>query len=228
MTTPIYALPDWAAAMASPWNGENQAKRILEAVARGSVLDRDLTAPPGTCDDGAAYLVDATATGLWATHDGDMAVAVGEDAASGWIFIPIASEGKLLYVEDEAILIQYVSAAWAEFAGGGSSGPAEVITESGTSADLDPADEGKYQRWTNTSAKSLTVRDEADVALPDGGEWHIRNVGASDLTLIEDTSVTIHPPADGTLVIPTGGAVTIKRAAADEFDLLGQTVADVS
>lgn len=102
---------------------------------------------------------------------------------------------------------------------------AAVITESGTAADLDPADAGKYQRWTNASAKTLTVRDEADVALPDDGEWHIRNAGTADLTLVEDTAVTINPPNGGTLIVPQGGTVTLKRVAEDEFDLLGQTVA---
>jgi hypothetical protein len=109
--------------------------------------------------------------------------------------------------------------------GGGGSATAAVITKTGTSADLDPADVTKYQRWTNSATKTLTVRDEADVALPANGEWHIYNAGAGALTLVEDTSVTINPPPGGTLSIPEGGACTLKRAAADLFDLIGNTVA---
>ena len=101
---------------------------------------------------------------------------------------------------------------------------APVATESGTTYDLASADEGKYIRFTNTSAKTVNVRDEVDHALPANGEWHIRNVGANDLTLDEDTAVTINPPADGTLVVPPGGTVTLKRVAEDEFDLFGVTV----
>lgn len=112
MTTPIYGAVEWSAAQASPWVPHNAALRLYEAAIRGSVLDRDLTAPPGSCDDGASYLVAATATGLWAGHDGKLAVAVGTDAASGWLFATIATEGQFLYVEDEAVRIQYVGAAW--------------------------------------------------------------------------------------------------------------------
>ena len=112
MSTPIYALTEWAAAQELPWVPHNAALRAIEAVGRGSVLDRDLTVPPGTCDDGACYLIAATATGAWAGHDGKMAVAVGEDAANGWIIVSVATEGQFLYVEDEAVRIQYIGAAW--------------------------------------------------------------------------------------------------------------------
>ncbi|MBS7669324.1 DUF2793 domain-containing protein [Croceicoccus gelatinilyticus] len=116
MTTPIYGAVEWSAAQASPWVPHNAALRLYEAAIRGSVLDRDLTAPPGSCDDGASYLVAASATGLWAGHDGKLAVAVGADAASGWLFATIATEGQILWVEDEGVRIQYVSAAWATLA----------------------------------------------------------------------------------------------------------------
>jgi hypothetical protein len=103
-------------------------------------------------------------------------------------------------------------------------GGAPLVTETGTTYDLDAADVGSYIRFTNTAAKTLTVRDESDHALPEDGEWHIRNVGTSDLTIVEDTAVTVTPPSAGTLVVPTGGTVTLKRVAADEFDLFGVTV----
>jgi hypothetical protein len=102
---------------------------------------------------------------------------------------------------------------------------AEVITVSGTSADLLASDQGKYQRWTATSAKALTVRPESTHALPANGEWHIRNAAAENLTLVEGSGVVINPPNGGTLVIPPGGAATLKRATTDVFDLMGQVVA---
>lgn len=116
--------------------------------------------------------------------------------------------------------------AWEAFEPGGSPGPyfAEVITVSGTSDNLDPADAGKFQRWTSGSAKTLTVQNNATEAQTVGDEWHIRNTNASILTLDEDTSVTINPPAGGTLEVPVGGTVTLKCVATDEYDLLGQTV----
>ena len=115
MTTPITGAPDWAAAQASPWNTENQAKRMIEALARAGVIeDRDLTAPPGSCSDGACYLVKATATGAWATYDGKLAIAVGANAASGWYFVTVATEGVQLWVKDEDIRIRYDGSAWVD------------------------------------------------------------------------------------------------------------------
>lgn len=117
--------------------------------------------------------------------------------------------------------------AWAELETGGGGGAAVpvVTTVPDTSSNLLASQVGLYLRFTSSSAKSLTVQAEATEAMPANGEWHIRNVGANDLTLVEDTSVTINPPNGGTLVVPVGGTVTVKRVAEDEFDLLGQTVA---
>lgn len=114
MPTPIYGTAEWAAAQASPWTGYNAQVRLHEALLRGSVSDRDLTAPPGTCADGDAYLVDATATGAWAGHDGELAVAVGANASNGWLFAGVEIEGQELYVNDEAVQIRYVAAVWVE------------------------------------------------------------------------------------------------------------------
>lgn len=111
------------------------------------------------------------------------------------------------------------------FVGADSAPLPPVITEAGTSANLDADNVGKYQRWTNAAAKTLTVLPNATEAIPADAEFHIRNVGAGDLTIVEDTGVTINPPNSGTLVVPSGGTVTLKRVAEDVFDLLGQTVA---
>lgn len=124
--TPIYELGLWAGPQAQPWVQHDAALRLIEALIRGSVADDDLSAPPGSCADGAAYLVKATATGAWAGHDGEMAVAVGTNAANGWLFAAVAIEGALLWVDDEDTLFQYDGAAWAPFSGGGGA-PTESI-----------------------------------------------------------------------------------------------------
>lgn len=100
----------------------------------------------------------------------------------------------------------------------------EVKAITGTTANLLAADAGKYLRFTNAGAKTLTVQDNADEAQPAHGEWHIRNAGTADLTIVEDTAVTINPPFGGTLVLSQGMSATLKRVATDEYDLLGQTV----
>ena len=113
MTTPIIAATEWGAAQASPWTAHNEALRRLEAAGRDAIIvDRDLTAPPGTCADGACYLVGGSATGLWSGQDGKMAIAVGTNAANGWLFVTVAVEGFEIYVQDEGLFLHYSGAAW--------------------------------------------------------------------------------------------------------------------
>ncbi len=111
-TTPIFGLTDYAAAQATPWLKENERNRMIEAAARGNIEDRDATSPPGSCADGDCYLVKATATGAWAGHDDEMAIAVGANAASGWYFVPVAEEGVGLFVRDENLRIHHNGSAW--------------------------------------------------------------------------------------------------------------------
>jgi hypothetical protein len=101
--------------------------------------------------------------------------------------------------------------------------PAAVITEAGSSRAIALTDRGGYIRFTATGAKTCTF----GVAVGDDpGEYHIRNAAASgDVTLQEDSSTTLNPPAGGTLVLEPGMTVTVKRVAADEFDVFGQTTA---
>lgn len=72
-----------------------------------TILDRDLTAPPGGETTGDVYLIAATATGDWAGQDGNIATYNG----AGWDFTtPIT--GWRLNVSDEAISIQYNGTTW--------------------------------------------------------------------------------------------------------------------
>lgn len=101
-----------------------------------------------------------------------------------------------------------------------------VVNDGGTNRDLTDDDQGCYVRMTGTGAKTVTVRPDATHAMPANGEWHIRNAAASgDVTLTEGMGVTLNPPAGGTLVVEPGMTVTLKRVAADEFDVIGLTVA---
>lgn len=99
-----------------------------------------------------------------------------------------------------------------------------LSTISGTTHNIDNAEAGQYLRFTSGSAKTVTFRDDATHALDDNVEFHIRNVGA-DLTLTAGTTdVVLNEPFGGTLVLSDGMTVTVKRVAADEFDVIGQTV----
>lgn len=99
--------------------------------------------------------------------------------------------------------------------------PATVVTEAGTSRAMANSDAGTYIRFTSGSAKTATFGTGLNVT---GQEFHLRNVGANDLTLTP-SSTTLNAPAGGTLVIPPGGTVTVKQVGATEFDVFGTTTA---
>lgn len=73
-----------------------------------AVIDKDLTAPPGSPVLGAAYIVAAGGSGEWATKDKKIAVAT----ARGWVFIqPNAFDQA--FVIDETLVYHYsAGGAW--------------------------------------------------------------------------------------------------------------------
>lgn len=128
MTLPHTGGTEWAAAQATPWTTVNQTLRRLDGFCvRTTIEDDDLNDAPGACADGARYLVGASPTGgdPWETHDGELAIAVGVNAANGWLFINVAVEGSELHVRDENLTRFFNGAAWitpatiADAAGGG-------------------------------------------------------------------------------------------------------------
>ncbi len=72
-------LPYILAAQAQKHVTHNEALRLLDGLVQLSVLDRDLTAPPGSPADGDRYIVCSGATGDWAGWD--LNVALWTDGA---------------------------------------------------------------------------------------------------------------------------------------------------
>lgn len=79
-----------------------------------SVRDRDLTAPPGTPEDGDTYIVAATATGAWEGHEDEIALWDGAE----WVFYEPRT-GWTAVIEDEKVLAGF-------FTGDGWSAGAEL------------------------------------------------------------------------------------------------------
>lgn len=220
-TTPNLRLPLLDTNQAQKELSVNEAFVILDAL-MGGVLDRDLTTPPVSPGEGDAYIPAATATGVWAGFENYIAYYF----QSAWYFIdPDMLTGVILHVIDEDRFIR-----WSSESDGGYQNlnlvdpqPAQLNTQSGTSYTLTSSDEGTYMRFTNAGAKTVTVPSEEEESLPSDGEFHIRNVGAGDLTIEGSSDVTINIPYLGTLILLQGMTVTLKKVAADEFDLFGQT-----
>ena len=100
-------LPYILAAQAQKHVTHNEALRLLDGLVQLSVLDRDLTAPPGSPTDGDRYIVGSGATAAWAGWD--LNVALWTDGA--WLRLPPRT-GWRAWVEDEGLLLVYDGASW--------------------------------------------------------------------------------------------------------------------
>jgi len=93
----------------------NEALLILDTMVQTRVIDKDLTAPPGSPSEGDRYIVAAVATGDWTGNEDKIAFFFG----GIWKFItPL--EGWRAFVEDEAIEYNFNGTAWVT--GGAGSG----------------------------------------------------------------------------------------------------------
>ena len=76
----------------------------------GGIIDRGLTAPPGSPSAGDAYIVAATATGDWASQEDDIAVYDGTD----WVFYT-APDGFGVFILDEEVWSVFVATSgWSD------------------------------------------------------------------------------------------------------------------
>ena len=105
-------LPLLSAAQAQKHVTVNEALQKLDLMVQLAVIDRTLSAPPGSPADGARYVVAASPTGAWSGQGGK--VAAWQDGA--WSFLT-PREGWTAWVNAENRLIFYDGAAWIENAG---------------------------------------------------------------------------------------------------------------
>lgn len=108
----LLQLPFIEAAQAQKHVTHNDALRVLDAAVQLSVLDRGLTAPPGSPSDGDRYIVASGGSGAWASKD--LNIAVWQDGA--WAFL-VPREGWRCWVEDESTALIWDGAAWRPFLG---------------------------------------------------------------------------------------------------------------
>lgn len=107
MTTDVFAIPELTTSQASKEETHNEALRLVELLLASSVIDKDLSTPPGSPVAGNRYIVKTTGLTGWAGHDEDLTMFSG----GGWIFIqPI--EGTTVYVQDEDKYYRFNGTAW--------------------------------------------------------------------------------------------------------------------
>ncbi len=85
----------------------NEALVRADTFGAGRVEAQDLTTPPGSPGDGEAWIVASGATGVWAGHDGEIALFLN----GGWEFAQPWT-GARYWVAAEAALTVWTGAKW--------------------------------------------------------------------------------------------------------------------
>lgn len=105
-------LPTWEEGNTQPDLVFNQLLYIVDALLKTGVEDI-LAAPPGSLTEGQTWIVDDSATGAWAGHDGEIAQAV----TGGWNFI-VAQDQWAMRVKSEDATYRFDGSAWSPDGGG--------------------------------------------------------------------------------------------------------------
>lgn len=201
------------------WGDEmNYALRLLDATVQSRVLDKDLTAPPGSPSANDAYIVAPSATGAWSGHEGSIAVwGQGDDISSAWFFITPRS-GWQTFVVDENLGYVFDGSTWTP-----DPRLQRIIDDAGTSHTFDVNDAGRKRRQTSSSAVSLTVPPEADLNFPIGTLLPVRAAGTGQVTLNEGSGVTFNVPTGFYAKSAFEGAdIHAHKVGADNWDIGGQ------
>lgn len=175
MATPNLNLPELVSGQSGAETTHNLALTELSILVQGLVLDRDLTAPPGSPVVGDTYIPLATATDVWTGHEDDIAWFDG----SAWRF-KVPNEGWSFRVADENIRIQWDGAAWVDIlAGAGGGGAWEFVDTTTTvglvsSVDIPGLDSSaeawliRFKFWfTQAAAPGVRVRSAASFQTAD-------------------------------------------------------------
>lgn len=85
-----------------------------------SPVESILSTPPSSPEEGQAWIVGSSATGAWAGHDDDVAVAV--TGGPGWLFFT-PSEGWAFWILDPGASYRYLSGTWSPTGGGALTNP---------------------------------------------------------------------------------------------------------
>jgi uncharacterized protein DUF2793 len=206
--------------------------RAIDALLMCSVINRTTSAPPGSPANGDAYIVKATGTGAWASHDNAIAIWTTDNPASAgeWEFYAAAS-GILMYSVADTALYFWNGTAWTALAGGGGgsstlAGDTDVTITSPANLDLLTYDTAS-SKWKNLPASGAPPTAIAGVknqtasyvlVLGDAGFIVRMNVASannctvpphSSVALPVDTVVTVRQIGAGITTIVAGAGVTI-------------------
>ncbi|TNE87049.1 MAG: hypothetical protein EP324_08225 [Gammaproteobacteria bacterium] len=227
MATPILNITELTAGEATPYATVNAMGRAIEAAAN-DWLEVDFTS-------GNVALTDAQYQGYVLFRAANNTVArnltlqeikrlVVIDNTDGTATLSIILGSTTLTLAPGKKALIYTDGTTNGLVSLFETGGSAITTESGTTYDALNTHSGKYIRLTNAGAKTVTFRPDSTHLMPPNGEWHFRNVGAGNATLTAGAGVTLNAPSGGSLVVAQDMTVTVKWVAADEYDVIGQTV----
>jgi hypothetical protein len=166
-----------------PAAGTNQGFDQIDSRFVPLVKGVTLLAPPGGEADGDMYVVSGvggSATGAWATHEGEVAKYVAEGTT--WQFTPAANVG-LIYDRATGGLWAYdFVGAW--FPLGGAAQFVTAASHELTARNLNSA------LYISNTAHTLNIPDNATVPAPIGTRIRIINEHANALAITDDAAVT--------------------------------------
>lgn len=198
--------------VAATASGHLVTKAQLDALAAGltmkqSVLDRDLSDPPGAPSVGDRYIVKAVGINGWAGQDNNIA----EWSGSAWVF-DAKAEGDLVYLVDENIFVLWDGAAYVSFDPLAALVAGDGLSKTGSTLNVG-AGSGVIANANDVAVDHATA---APPAIAVAGA-----VGAATKSAREDHTHAHGNQTDGALHAVATGAVAGFMAASDKTKLDG-------
>lgn len=206
----------------------NKNLRLLDALLQAVVIDKDLTAPPGSPTSGAMYIVGADASGAWNGQTNKLAIWTTGDDLTGvapipgpsWAFVT-PKAGWRVWVADEALFYQYSGSAWVAKPEVDITNVA-INTQAGTSYSFVLADAGKVVRHTSASNVTDTLPANSTAAFLIGTVFSVRQSGTGAVTIVPAGGVTLNVPAG---YLPKTGrrhsTLMLHKVDVNEWDITG-------
>lgn len=219
MTTPKLVMPELSVSQASKEITHNQALAILDQISQATVVDKDLTAPPGSPANGSLYIVAAGATGAWTGQSGKLAFWLTSVAA--WTFIT-PTNGWSVWVTDESVRYEMKSGVWVVMSTGGATLP--VVQALSSTRNLALADINTFNVNSTVNNYTVTIPPQSSVVWTADAEIHFLPSNTGDITITGGTGVSVNGVVAGSLTLSTqNGAASIKRIASDSWWVGGIT-----